>query len=869
MSLQPGESLGNYQIVSKLGEGGMGEVYRATDARLGRDVAIKVLPESVANDADRRGRFEREAKALASLNHFNIAQVYGLEGTAIVMELLEGRTLRDRLEGGPLPVRKAIDFGAQIARGLAAAHERGIIHRDLKPDNIFVVNEGQIKILDFGLARQASDALEATVTGKGTAPGVVLGTAGYMSPEQVRGQVVDTRSDVFALGAVLYEMLTGKRAFRKDSAAETMTAILNEHPADLTAVRAEISPAIDRIVQHCLEKQPAERFQSTRDVAFALEALSGSGSSPQLAAPMPARNRERIGWALLTAALAAIALWTSLKPAPTQEATSIVTRARIILPADLSVNDALYPGSRMALSPDSAQVAFGGRNRTTGVAGLYVMSLDGGTPQLVPGTKDAASPFWSPDGRQLIFADYSRLWRVSLDGGPAVVLGDISQGSNRGTWNADGVVLIGGPQLRRVNLQGGAFTPLREVSGERYGYPQFLPDGRHYLFGVVNTGERSSSVRVGELGSDASTELLGGADLASFAYAAGALVFSRGSNVLAQRFNAATRELSGEPVVLAADVQAGPARGAAFTVSDGGLMAYQTADRYDTAQLTWLDRSGRLLSTIGEAADFTNLELSNDGRRLLVSATDSKSLSRDIFIVDVDRGVRQRFTLDGSEERSAIWSPNQRDVIYTSKGLNLYRRAADLSGDETAIIVDRSSKDPYDWSPDGRLVLYRRSSTETGNDLMLHPIDGGPDRPVAASRYSETGGNFSPDGKWIIYVSDESGQFEVYATRVDGGGKIQISSKGGSFPRWRGDGREIIYLGGDRMLMSAMIQRTEPVLEVAAATPLFPLDVEASPGPIYDVTADGSRIIVAARVTSKMPPSISILHNWPRLLPRR
>ena len=380
MSLEPGQSFGGYTIVAKLGEGGMGEVYRATDSRLGRDVAIKILPAAVAQDADRRARFDREAKALAALNHFNIAQIYGLEDTAIVMELLEGQTLRERLANGPLPVRKALDFGAQIARGLAAAHERGVIHRDLKPENLFIVNDGQIKILDFGLARQSSELLEGTATRSGTAPGMVLGTAGYMSPEQVRGQAVDTRSDVFALGAILYEMLTGRRAFRRDSAAETMTAILNEHPPEPGTVRPDISPSIDRIVQHCLEKHVAERFQSARDVAFALDAFSGSSSAAHAAAARPTNAvRERVAWIALAAALggAAVVPWLINPRGATPP--RVVARTQVLLPADITLNDMIVPISRLSVSRNGRQIAFSGRNRTTGRAA-----------KVAPGNNDVA-----------------------------------------------------------------------------------------------------------------------------------------------------------------------------------------------------------------------------------------------------------------------------------------------------------------------------------------------------------------------------------------------------------------------------------------------------------------------------------------------
>jgi len=416
--------------------------------------------------------------------------------------------------------------------------------------------------------------------------------------------------------------------------------------------------------------------------------------------------------------------------------------------------------------------------------------------------------------------------------------------------------------LRRISPQGGPPITVRAVPNERYGYPQLLPDGRHYLCVVV--GDGSASLRAGALDSNEDREILGGADLNGASYANGALVFGRDNMLFAQTFDPVSLKLSGEPVIIADSVQAAQTRGAAFAVSDN-VLVYQPRDRADTTQLTWFDRAGHLVSTVGEPSNFTNLELSPDGKRLLVSASDDRLMTRDIYVLDVVRGVRQRFTIDPSDERSAVWSPDQKEVIYTSKGLDFYRRASDLSGDERPVIVDRSSKDPYDWSPDGRMLLYRRTG-QSGNDLWLHPLNGGEDRAVAATRFNEVAGNFSPDGKWIVYVSDESGRTEIYATRVEGGGKIQISTRGGSYPRWRGDGREITYIAPDGMLMGAMVSAAATELDVAAPAPLFAIDVEAAPGPIYDVTADGSRFIVGARVQSRVSPSIVVLQNWSRLL---
>jgi dipeptidyl aminopeptidase/acylaminoacyl peptidase len=369
------------------------------------------------------------------------------------------------------------------------------------------------------------------------------------------------------------------------------------------------------------------------------------------------------------------------------------------------------------------------------------------------------------------------------------------------------------------------------------------------------------------LDSDEEHELVRGMDLTWFAHAADAFVFTRGTTVFAQRLNPANYALEGKPVILADRVESLPLRGSAVSISPN-VMVYQGSGRYDRTQLMWLDRTGRELSKVGEPADYTNVELSKDGRRLLVSATDAKLLTRDIYIIDVARGIRQRFTFDPSEERAAVWSPDDRRVIYNSRTLDLYARAADLSGDDREILKDGVSKDPYDWSPDGRYLLYRRSGTDTGNDLWLLPIDGGQPRAVATTRFSEVGGNFSPDGQWIVYQSDESGQAEIYATRVDGGGKIQVSSSGGTFPRWRGDGREIVYLDGGTM-MSVAILKSSGELALDAPKRLFESNIGAAPGPVYDVTSDGTRFMVAARSTAQAHQSITVLHNWQELLKKQ
>ena len=868
MSLAPGSTIGPYTIVSALGAGGMGEVYRATDTRLGREVAIKVLPDAVAGDTARLARFEREARALAALNHFNIAQVYGFEDRALIMELLEGETLRERLSRGALPIRKAIEFATQVARGLAAAHDRGIIHRDLKPENLFIVTDGHVKILDFGLARQDAHGQTETITaGHSTLPGTVMGTVGYMSPEQVRGLVVDARSDLFSLGAVLYEMLTGTRAFRRDSSADTMAAILNDHPRDVTAVRADVSAALDRIVQHCLEKNPVERFQSARDVAFALDSLSGSAASVGgMPSPALGWSRERMVWAAVTTVLALALAWFSIANRTPPFPPLPVSRALLVLPDGAAINELAPPGSRFALSPDGTRLVFEGRHGSDGTAQLFLLPLDGGAGVALPGTESGISPFWAPDGNQIMFSRDGNLMRMPLDGASPVPVTKGVGFNTPGTWGPNRVALVGGSILHAVQIHNGATSIIRDrANNARYDFPQFLPDGKGYVFGALaSSGE--VSISTGRIGSSNAEVLINGFDIGKGAYASGALLYTRGDTLFAQRAESSPLRLTGDPIRIASQVLNSSTRGGAFSVSTNGVIVYQ-AVRRENVRLTWLDRKGQALSTIGDDGDYTNVELSNDGRRALVSMTDTRFQTRDIFIVDLERGVRQRFTIDPSDERSAIWSPDSRQILYTSKGLNLYSRAADSSSDEQAMIVDGVSKDPYDWSSDGRWLLYRRSGVDTGNDIWIGPSDSsGPGRILVGTRFSEVPGNFSPDGRFLVYVSDESGQREVYVMKVGGGGKIQISVSGGFYPLWRGDGREIVYLTTDRTVMSAAVQQAGGNVTVSAPRPLFKINVGVTVGRMYDVTADGTRFLAAIPVPSRIPPVFTVITNWPRLL---
>ncbi len=882
--LAAGTRIGSYEIVGSLGAGGMGEVYRAKDPALGREVAIKVLPDAFANDSDRLARFEREAKALAALNHPNIAQVYGFEKSpaALVMELLEGRTLRDVLSEGPLPARKAIDAGAQLARGLAAAHDRGLIHRDLKPENVFVLTDGRIKILDFGLARQADAPIAAAtqaMTGAfhGTDPGTVMGTVGYMAPEQVRGAALDHRADLFALGCVIYEMIAGQRAFHRDTAAETMTAILREDPPDLSSSRAHLSPAIDRIVRHCLEKNPIERFQTARDVAFALDSLSGSGSgsgAAVVAAPEARSHRERWTWAALVFALVAAVAWLALQPHTTNVAAAPPMRLSLSMPEGIRPADALTAAARLGLSPDGQHLAFVGVDASN-QRSLWLHSLGEPAARKVDDTILAAGPVWSPDSKALIFGVFqpsgTPLKKQSLDGGVPVTLSDRAGWA---AWAPDGTLLLeplrGERVLLRMSSTGSAMSEVspRLVNDTTNGHLSFLPDGRHYLHRFLTPGPSPTlGTYVGSLDSPDRHLVLSGMEYSQAVVANDMLVFARGGTLLAQPFDHRTLRTTGDPAVIAEGVDQ-TAVAAAFTVSQTGTLAYQPRATTLGSRLTWIDRKGVTLGTVADDADYSNLELSPDGRRLLVSVRGENAAARDIYIVDTVRGLRQRLTFDPSDERSAVWSADGASVIYNSQGLDFYRRSAGFTGGEVAVLKDGNSKDPSNVSPDGRLLLFRASSRDSGNDIWTMPLDGSAaPRKVLNSAFGETSAQFSPDGRSIVFIGDDSGRPEVYVVSLErDGSKTQISTDGGSSPRWRRDGQEILYLNADHTVVSVPVKGSGARFEAGTPSPLFRVDHVPSPGPVFDITPDGQRFIVNMAVPSRVSPHFVVIVNWPGLL---
>ena len=900
MPLTAGTRLGPYEIVAAIGAGGMGEVYKALDTRLERAVAIKVLPSAFSADPDRLHRFEQEARAAAALNHPNILAVYDIgthDGSPyIVSELLDGETLRERLNGGALPVRRAVEYAVQIAQGLAAAHEKRITHRDLKPENVFVTSDGRVKILDFGLAKltQAEPALvglsDLPTTPPNTLPGMVLGTIGYMAPEQVRGQQADHRSDIFAFGAILYEMFSGGRAFQRETAAETMTAILRDDPPDLLVSERHIPLALERIVDRCLEKNPGGRFKSADDLAFALEGLSSQSNSGAAALTSFPGRKTRERWAWVVAAASATALVASLVVASVlylrrAPADTRAYRSSILPPAGVSFPTPVAPASRFAVSPDGRRLAFVGAG-TSGVTRLWVQPLDGLAAQPLASTEGASMPFWSPDSRLIGFAAGGKLKKVDAAGGPAVTLTDIA-GFPGATWNRDGVILFArvgpGNPIRRVSASGGSPSPVTTLnadSGETYHtWPFFLPDGRHFLYHAVGSktaGPASSNgLYVTALDSNERKLLVPGGSKAM--YAQGFLFFMREQTLMAQPFDVGRLELTGDAVPIAEHVTIGGASGTSggFSVSETGVLAYQTGSvevgggAGVSTQLVWFDRSGKQIGLLGEQARSGDLSLAPDGRRVAVSVFDLVPRTRDIWLFDIARGLRTRFTFDLADEFASVWSPDGSRVVFNGrrKGhLDLYQKASSGAGAEEELLADGLDKYPTDWSPDGRFILYVVNAPKAGFDLWVLPLFGGRKPfPFLQTQFDEGPGLFSPDGRWIAYASNESGRAEVYVATFPGpGGKWQVSTAGGILPRWRG--KEIFYLAPDNKLMAAAINGQGSAFEVGAVRPLFDTRPGGSLRWVYDVSPDGQRFLVNTLVEEDASQPITLVVNWPALL---
>ena len=873
MTLAAGTKVGPYVVVSLLGAGGMGEVYRARDSRLGRDVALKILPENFAGNAERLKRFESEARAVAALNHPNILAIHDVgehNGTPfLVSELLEGESLRAVLDRGAMAQRKVVEFAVQVAQGLAAAHEKNIVHRDLKPENLFQTHDGRAKILDFGLAKlMQGDSVKGssdgqTLTSAHTAAGVVMGTASYMAPEQVRGEPADHRTDIFAFGAVLFEMLSGKRAFLRETAAETMTAVLRAEPPEMGDTGHALSAAMDRIVRRCLEKSPEQRFQSAKDLSFALAALSGSdtgGSGLAAAVPVAVPAKPARPWPWLGLAVAAVlslilvAWWAiALRQKDVRQQFSIPVQGEV---------------SQIALSADGKMLAYVAPDIQSGQSVLYVEEVGSGKGTLIPETEGASYPFWSPDHAAVAFFAHGKLQKVAVPGGTPQVLSKVAY-ARGGSWGSRNVIIYApdaGGILWRVNADGTGLAALTQklVATEEnsHRFPYFLPDGNHFLFWAGNfkniVGDASNAIYASSL--DGKEKKVVASVRSNFAYAAGSLFYVDDKRQLvAAPFDVKKTQLTGSPRVVTPEVGFQTATyWGVFAAAEDGTVVYSPSAEAAHSVLTWFDRGGKELGHVGSAGVLSNPSLSPDGKRVAVDISDSKSGNVDVWIESVDGTSNERFTFDTTEEVAGVFSRDGGRVAYRAalgSPTVFVKSTSGLERPKPAFISSHMDDIlPDSWSRDDQQMLCTLYAgtvperTMRGPDLMLVSLGDGSARPFIATSASETNAQISPDGKWVAYASDESGEMEIYVTTFpDAQGKWQVSRGGGSEPRWRADGKELYYLNPKEMLMAVPVNAGDTF---SSGTPvaLFQIlgraYISSTDTFTYDVARDGSRFLV-------------------------
>jgi serine/threonine protein kinase/Tol biopolymer transport system component len=898
VALTPETRLGPYEILSALGVGGMGEVYKARDTRLDRDVAIKILPEAFAADTERVARFQREAKTLAALNHRNIAQIYGLEQAgdvhALVMELVAGEDLSQRIARGAIPIDEALPIARQIAEALEAAHEQGIIHRDLKPANIKVRSDGTVKVLDFGLAKameptggmSPSMSMSPTITTPAmTQAGVILGSAAYMSPEQARGKTVDKRADIWAFGAVLFEMLTGRRPFDGEDMTEVLGAVVRLEP-NWEALSSDVPPPVRTLLQSCLVKDPRHRVA---DISVALFVMDKARSLAPLPVQAPAAAAVSSGPLVSMAALAVAAVVIIAMAVPTvrhfRETPPVQQSVRFQIPAPGNT-----PAEMFRLSPDGRYLAFvapdSGGNR------LWVRSLDSLDAKALPGTEGATYPFWSPDNEHVGFFAQGKLKTIAVTGGPPQPLCDAVTGRG-GTWNREGeIVFSPGPvgTLYRVSAAGGVPVPATKVvvsgSNEGHRFPEFLPDGRHFLFVIQSPKPEASGLYVGALGGSAPVRIL--TDDSNAAYAppsvpggSGLVLFRRQGTLMAEPFDPNHLRMSGEMFPVAEQVsETGNIGSGAFSVTATGVLAFR-GEGGASRELVWMDRTGKRSAALttpfrDDQADGRVVALSPNEKQVAFTALDGNQ--RDLFLLNLADGGTSRFTF-GPDNTRPIWKPDGTRLVFYRKSSSahiyeLYEKPA--SGGDAQLLLHLDgviNVIPWDWSPDGKSIVYAVTGEKTASDLWLLKVDGDRQRiPYLQTPAAETAAQFSPDGRWMAYTSNESGQDQVYVQSISlSGDKRQISPAGGVAPKWRHDGTELFYVAPDRKLMAVPVKiadsfdfRTPQPLSVTVP-PFFSADVGG-----YAPARDGQRFLVNVPAGGEAAAApITVVLNWQAGLPKR
>ena len=866
-----GTLLNHYRVTKLIGAGGMGEVYAADDTELHREVAIKVLPPEFADDPDRRKRFEREAQAIAALNHPNIVTIHSIERSGdrlfLTMELVRGRPLAALIPARGLPLTRLLKIAVPLADAISAAHDKGVIHRDLKPSNVMVNDEEHIKVLDFGLARLTSPALGdaglTVLTASATGHVPPIGTAAYMSPEQANGRVVDARSDIFSLGIVLYELATGRRPFEGDTPLSVLSSIVKDDPTPLTSVNAELPAELARIVRRCLAKDPARRYQTAADVRNDLAELAEDVATGRAPVAHSAAPRKLVvpGVALIATAIAAAAGWTlALQRDGPPTAADVLS---VLPPQDTLLTE----GEAPVLSPDGAMLAFVATD-SSGRTLLYVRKRGSLAAVALPDTDDAAQPFWAPDGRALGFFARGQLKTVTVEGGRPRTLAPapVPRG---GSWNRDGVIIYvpfpEDPPLR-IAAVGGAPEALNASPGEWRWFPSFLPDGRHYLYTRTDQRGASPGIFVAPLDGNEATHLL--PYVSQVAYVEpGYLLFLREQMLLAQPFDARTRTAEGEPITVVDNI------GSNFTTllsqlsaANDGSLAY--IDGRQGWELSWFDRSGRRLGPAARLGPFSSLCISADGRHLVHDASESSRTN--LWSIDLSDDRRTRLTFAQGSDFYAVCGRRDREIVFAStrRGTpNLYRLPADAPGSEQPLPPSALPSLPTHWSADGRLVLYSAYSRPTNWDIWVQPVDGGEAYAFLATEAEEKNAHLSPDGRWLAYTSNEGGIEQVYVQPFPAtGARWQVSNGGGRQPQWRYDGTQLYYVGLDQKLRSIDVENGGASLvhgapRVLIDAPVFGGGMERThQGDPYVASPDGERFLIADTYGGR--PSITVVRNW-------
>jgi eukaryotic-like serine/threonine-protein kinase len=911
MSFTVGTKLGPYEIISLLGAGGMGEVYRARDTRLGRDVAVKVLPERLSSSLDFRQRFEREARTISSLQHPHICVLHDIgrdeaAGEFLVMELLEGETVAERLKRGKLPLQELLKIGMEMADALDKAHRKGVVHRDLKPANIMLTKSGS-KLMDFGLAKPAAVAamsssspgsaaplLSAAVTADGASPaspitsaGSIVGTIQYMSPEQIEGKEADARSDIFSFGAMLYEMATGVRAFQGKSQISVASAILEKDPEPISKTQPLVPATLDRVVGHCLAKNPDDRFQSAHDVGLELKWISDAAeapvSSPAGAAMRTSPLQQVLPWAgmILFAIVAALSTIGYFERAP-KPAHALVSQ---ILPPP-GTNFALggSVAGPPALSPDGRKLAFAAIS-SDGKQLLWVRPTDSAKALPLEGTDGATYPFWSPDSRSLGFFANGKLNRIDASGGPVIALCDAPVGRG-GSWGQDDTILFTPSTddvIYRVSASGGTPAAVTKhfIPGEfTHRWPQFLPDGKHFLFYDHSYAPAKQGTFVASLDGGEPQFLVRGDSAAVYAKP-GYLLFVRRGTLMAQPFDADKLRLSGQATPLAENASLnGVIWNGMFTTSDNGALAYvRGAESSGESEILWFDRSGKKLRQTGVAGSYTEASLSPDGSKLAVSMEGTEG--NDIWIFNLDRNVNTRLTFS-NDNYDPSWSPDGKMIAFTSVSgglLHLYQKAADGTGKATALLADDADEWSPEWSADGRFLVFSRTANTPASQVEIWAMPTFGDRKpfpvVHLDRFSVSGYALSPDGKWLAYMSAEGGKPELYVQPFPSGGRRWlVSSDNCNSPRWRRDSKELFYFSlSNELLMSAQVAERSSNLIVGNVVALFKSTAPNATGTSFtegfDVSADGKQFVIASPPAEQASQPLTLIANWPALLNKK